>query len=79
MTRTTGTRWLKMGQAMKLLGVCRKTLRRYIIEGHVTAERLPSGPRGGIGHWRIKESSIRSALTDTEAKALRLAHKHGII
>ncbi|NDV25954.1 helix-turn-helix domain-containing protein [Desulfovibrio sp. JC010] len=48
--------WLKMGQAMSKLNVCRDTMRKYCQEGLVRAEKLPSG------HWRIESSSIDEML-----------------
>jgi len=50
------TTWLKMGQAMRKLNVCRDTMRKYCQEGLVRAEKLPSG------HWRIESSSIDKFL-----------------
>lgn len=67
-----------MGEAMKRLGVCRKTLRAYISQGKVRALRLPDGPNGGKGHWRIPADSLESMLTDSDAQALALARKHGL-
>lgn len=55
---------LRMGQAMKRLNVCRKTLRRYIVDGYVEAEKLPGG------HWRISEESVDALLNGTRNKAI---------
>lgn len=49
---TERSRWLKMGQAMSMLNVCRDTMRSYCEEGLVRAKKLPSG------HWRIEQDSI---------------------
>lgn len=49
-------RWLKMGQAMSMLSVCRDTMRSYCVQGLVRAEKLPSG------HWRIERGSIERLL-----------------
>ncbi|MDP2848956.1 MAG: helix-turn-helix domain-containing protein [Humidesulfovibrio sp.] len=55
---------LRMGVAMQRLGVCRNTLKKYINEGYLDAERLPGG------HWRISEESIDAMLNNTRNKAL---------
>lgn len=60
---------LRMGQAMKRLNVCRNTLKKYIFDGHVDAEKLPGG------HWRISEESVEALLNNTRDKAL--AHLAG--
>ena len=53
-------RYLSMPKAAELVGVCRNTMKRYIREGLVQAERLPS--QKGRGPWRIAESSVVSLL-----------------
>ena len=53
-------RYLSMPKATALAGVCRNTMKRYIREGLVQAERLPS--EKGRGPWRIKEGSITALL-----------------
>lgn len=58
------TTWLRMGQAMARLNVSRKTLRKYCVEGDVTAEKLPGG------HWRIEESSLDALLGGFQHKVL---------
>lgn len=47
-------RWLRMGDAMTILGVCRKTLRKYCQDGTVKAFKLNNC------HWRISLNSINS-------------------
>lgn len=60
--------WLRMGQAMARLNVTRKTLRRYCVEGLVTAEKLPGG------HWRIEEASLEGLLGGAGFRQKVLAH-----
>jgi hypothetical protein len=52
-------RWLRMGEAMTILGVCRKTLRKYCQDGTVKAFKLNS-------HWRISLKSINSFGNDID-------------
>jgi predicted site-specific integrase-resolvase len=64
--------WLRMGQAMARLNVCRKTLRKYCEKGFVLAEKLPGG------HWRIEAGSCDSLLSGTHDKALAHVRKLGL-
>jgi len=50
------TQWLRMGEAMGRLGVSRKTLRKYCVQGLVRADKLPGG------HWRIDSESLDGIL-----------------
>ena len=52
--------YLTRQQAQDRLGVCRNTIKRYIQEGIVDAERLPAP--SGLGPWRISEESIEALL-----------------
>ena len=52
--------WLRMGEAMSRLGVSRKTLRKYCVQGLVRAEKLPPG--GESAHWRIDAESLDGIL-----------------
>lgn len=66
------THRLRMGQAMQRLNVCRKTLRRYINDGYVEAEKLPGG------HWRISEDSVDALLNGTRNKAIAHLARMGL-
>lgn len=63
------TAWLKMGQAMRRLNVCRDTMRKYCREGLVRAEKLPSG------HWRIEQESLDQILTNRKDQVLELMRR----
>ena len=72
------SRYLTRQQAQDRLGVCRNTIKRYIQEGIVDAERLPAP--SGLGPWRISEESVdnllegtlrQQALADEKALGLR--------
>lgn len=69
------SRFLKMGQACKVLNVCRKTMRRYCVEGIVEAEQIPAGNRMD---WRISEDSCHALLQGSELKARVLEHVRGL-
>lgn len=56
--------WLKMGQAMRRLNVCRASMRKYCQEGLVRAEKLPSG------HWRIDQDSIDQLLRRSQQELI---------
>lgn len=65
-------RYLPMPAAMKLAGIkSRNTMKRYIHDGIVQAERLPS-PKG-LGPWRIAESSL-IALVEGRLRQQALEH-----
>ena len=64
-------RYLSLPSASELAGVCRNTMKRYIRDGHVQAERLPS--EKGRGPWRIAESSV-VALLEGSLKQRALDH-----
>lgn len=49
----SGTRWITLGQACKLLGVNESTLRRWADAGHVRSFRTPGG------HRRFSEDDLR--------------------
>lgn len=68
-------RYLSIPEAMAVLGVkSRNTIKRYILEGHLDATRLPSP--GGRGPWRVSENSIHSLLeSKVMAKARELIAK----
>lgn len=64
-------RHMSTGKAAKALGVCVKTVRRYILEGDLPAEKLPKG------HYRIKDTDVEAMLSEDQ-KALELARRAGI-
>lgn len=47
-------RALRVSEAARQLGVCGKTVRRWIAAGKLLAIQLPGG------HWRIGEAAIRA-------------------
>lgn len=55
----TTSRWLRMGEACRRLSVCRRTMRKYCVDGVVLAEKLP----GSRGDWRIREDSLDALLS----------------
>jgi predicted site-specific integrase-resolvase len=63
-----------MGEAMTLLNVCRKTMRKYCEDGTVSAYKLP----GSRGDWRIKADSLDYIRNAVEKKALEHLRKHGL-
>lgn len=67
--------YLTRQQAQDRLGVCRNTIKRYIQEGIVDAERLPAP--SGLGPWRISEESIEALLEGT-LRQQALAHIRGL-
>jgi hypothetical protein len=71
-------RMLTLPEAMEIAGYkCRKAMLRLIMNGDVSAVRLPSPT--GRGHWRISERSLRDLLTDNaQAMALDLIRRHRV-
>lgn len=64
-------RKLSTGKAAKALGVCVKTVRRYIQDGDLPAEKLPKG------HYRIRAEDVEALLSEDQ-KVLELARRAGI-
>lgn len=64
-------RMMSTGKAAKVLGVCVKTVRRYIQDGDLPAEKLPKG------HYRLRPEDV-AALMSEDKKVLELARRAGI-
>ena len=68
-------RYISRPEAEVILQVSRNTIKRYIREGIIQAERLPTP--GGLGPWRISESSVL-AILEGPLKQQALAHLRGL-
>ena len=64
---------LKMGQACKVAGVCRDTMRKWCQDGTVDAWTVPAGSRVD---WRINPESLDALKHDP--KILELARRAGL-
>jgi predicted site-specific integrase-resolvase len=54
------SRYLSLPEACEIANVSRNTMKKYIVEGYVAAERLPCP--NGQGRWRVSEESLLTLL-----------------
>lgn len=64
-----------MGEACKMAGFSRPTMRRLLLEGDVLGKKHGTG-----GHWRISEKSLLSHMDpqDVHEKALEHVRRLGL-
>ena len=64
-----------MPEACKHASVCRKTMRKLLMEGDISGDRIGSGPHA---HWRIDRDSIDSYFNRADEKVLAKVRALGL-
>jgi len=68
-------RWLPMPKACEYSGLCRKTVRKLLLEGELRGDRVADTPRS---HWRVDRESIDDYFNRTDEKILARLRGNGL-